>query len=158
MRVDVSRCGQFLSQREGPVFWANHVLPVSRRVDPGGPVAAASLGAMYGDDVLAGSGKTRHERRRRVAVPEVDIEPEMVVEDADSGFCGAVMGFQAGAVVLEDRKGRRRTFPLEPGAFRFEGRPGTLVRPTQAGPASAKRTASGSLGVNPSAAVFSIRP
>ena len=48
-------------------------------------------------------------------------------------------------MTLEDRHGRQRLFPLEPGAFLLEGKPVTLVRPAaprQAGPA---RTASGSV-------------
>jgi hypothetical protein len=98
---------------------------------------------MYGEDVLAGNW-----RRRRV-VPEIDAEPDLVVEDADSGFCGAVVGFEQGAVVLEDRHGRRRNFPLEPAAFRYEGQVVTLRRPTRAAPAPpvARRTASGSVAV-----------
>ena len=43
---------------------------------------------MYGEDVLAGNW------RRRKVIPEVDAEPDLVVEDADSGFCGAVVGFE----------------------------------------------------------------
>nr|BFE75042.1 hypothetical protein GCM10020092_083430 [Actinoplanes digitatis] len=54
---------------------------------------------MYGEDVMAGDW------RRRKVVPEVDAERDLVVEDADSGFCGAVVGFELGAVVLEDRHG-----------------------------------------------------
>ena len=46
---------------------------------------------MYGHDVLSGDW-----RRRRV-VPEVDAGPDLVVEDAASGFCGAVVGFESGA-------------------------------------------------------------
>jgi hypothetical protein len=70
---------------------------------------------MYSDDVLSGNW------RRRKVVPEVDAERDLVVEDVDSGFCGAVVGFELGAVVLEDRHGRRRNFPLEPAAFLLDG-------------------------------------
>jgi hypothetical protein len=97
---------------------------------------------MYGEDVLAGNW------RRRKVVPEVDAEPDLVVEDADSGWCGAVVGFESGAVVLEDRHGRRRNFPLLPAAFLLEGRPVTLRRPARAptaAPAARRRTASGSV-------------
>jgi hypothetical protein len=98
---------------------------------------------MYGRDVLAGDW------RRRRAVPEVDAEPDLVVEDADSGFCGAVVGFDSGAVVLEDRRGRRRNFPLLPAAFLLDGRPVTLRRPAPSAPvrAARRRTASGSVAV-----------
>src|SRR5215510_5163401 len=94
-------------------------------------------------DVLA-----NNDWRRRRAVPEVDAEPDLVVEDADSGFCGAVVGFEAGAVVLEDRHGRRRNFPLLPAAFLLDGAPVTLRRPTPTtAPAARQRTASGSIAV-----------
>jgi hypothetical protein len=97
---------------------------------------------MYGEDVLAGNW------RRRKAVPEVDAVVDLVVEDADSGFCGAVVGFEAGAVVLEDRHRRRRHFPLLPAAFLLDGQPVTLRRPAPAAaPATRRRTASGSVAV-----------
>ncbi|WBB75542.1 DUF3097 domain-containing protein [Micromonospora sp. WMMD1128] len=97
----------------------------------------------YDGDVLAGDW------RRRKATPEVDAEPDLVVEDADSGFCGAVVGFDSGAVVLEDRHGRRRNFPLLPAAFLLDGRPVTLRRPVRApAPAARRRTASGSIAVH----------
>jgi hypothetical protein len=110
---------------------------------------------VYGRDVLTGDW-----RRRRV-VPEVDAGPELVVEDAESGFCGAVVGFESGAVVLEDRFGRRRNFPLVPAAFLLDGAPVTLRRPLAAtgpaaatgrpaatGPAGRRLTASGSIAVD----------
>ncbi len=98
----------------------------------------------YEGDVLAGDW-----RRRRV-VPEVDAEPDLVVEDAESGFCGAVVGFEAGAVILEDRHGRRRHFPLLPAAFLLDGEVVTLRRPPAAtAPAPrSRRTASGSIAVD----------
>nr|WP_296069208.1 DUF3097 domain-containing protein [uncultured Actinoplanes sp.] len=97
---------------------------------------------MYGEDVLKGDW-----RRRRV-VPEVDAERDLVVEDAESGFCGAVVGFELGAVVLEDRHGKRRNFPLSPAAFLLDGRAVTLRRPTsERAPAQRKTTASGSIAV-----------
>ncbi|MDT4988803.1 MAG: hypothetical protein QOI74_2897 [Micromonosporaceae bacterium] len=94
---------------------------------------------MYDNDVLAGG------RRPRRVVPEVDAEAEMVVEDVGSGFCGAVVGFESGAVVLEDRHRRRRNFPLLPAAFLLDGAVVTLRRPV-AGPVvvAPRRTASGS--------------
>jgi hypothetical protein len=95
----------------------------------------------YDRDVLAGDW------RRRRTVPEVDAEPELVVEDADSGFCGAVVGFEAGAVILEDRHRKRRHFPLLPAAFLLDGQVVTLRRPTSSAPAPRRRTASGSIAV-----------
>jgi hypothetical protein len=97
---------------------------------------------MYGEDVLKG------QRRRRKAVPEVDAERDLVVEDAGSGFCGAVVGFELGAVVLEDRHGKRRNFPLAPAAFLIDGEPVTLRRPAAPARQAGRRlTASGSVAV-----------
>ncbi|WP_033340424.1 DUF3097 domain-containing protein [Catenuloplanes japonicus] len=97
---------------------------------------------MYGEDVLAGN------RRRRKTVPVVDAEPDLVVEDVSSGFCGAVVGFEYGAVVLEDRHGGRRNFPLDPAAFLLDGETVTLRRPVATPPAESRRlTASGSIAV-----------
>src|SRR2546421_9696039 len=97
---------------------------------------------MYGEDVLRGG------RRPRRVVPEVDAEPDLVVEDAESGFCGAVVGFESGAVVLEDRFGKRRNFPLAPAGFLLDGVPVSLRRPRAAAPKPARRlTASGSVAV-----------
>ncbi|GAA3464103.1 DUF3097 domain-containing protein [Saccharothrix longispora] len=93
----------------------------------------------YGRDVLSG-------RKRRV-VPEVAAEVGLVVEDPASGFCGAVVGFEHGQVVLEDRAGRRRLFPPRPAAFLLDGRPVTLTRPAPVAPAAPARSASGSVRV-----------
>lgn len=104
---------------------------------------------MRGGDLF---GRARHRRR---PVPEVDAEAGLVVEDADSEFCGAVVGFESGAVVMEDRHGKRRNFPLAPAAFLIDGEPVTLRRPapgtaagTAAGPPQRRRTASGSVAVD----------
>ena len=78
--------------------------------------------------------------------PLVEAERGLVVEDAEGRFCGAVAGYEKGAVILEDRHGKRRQFPLTPGAFLLEGQPVTLVHPTpQNGPVKPGRTASGSI-------------
>src|SRR5690606_35801604 len=122
------------------------VLPVTacHRAAPVGPADTVWPMGRYETDVLAGDWR----RRRRV--PEVDAEPDLVVEDAESGFCGAVVGFEAGAVVLEDRHGRRRHFPLLPAGFLLDGEPVTLRKPPATPPAPARRlTASGSVAVNP---------
>jgi hypothetical protein len=102
---------------------------------------------MYGEDVL------RQPRKPRKHVPEVEVEPDLVVEDADSGFCGAVVGFESGAVVLEDRFGKRRLFPLTPAAFLLDGRPVTLVRPAPGQQRGRRFTASGSVAVRTEARV-----
>lgn len=95
----------------------------------------------YGSDVLAGP--------RRRAVPEVVAEPGLVVEEAGGGFCGAVIRFEHGHVVLEDRHGRQRLFRLTPAGFLVDGKPVTLVRPAPATPAAGarQRSASGSVRV-----------
>jgi Protein of unknown function (DUF3097) len=103
----------------------------------------------YGADVLAAGNELRRRRNpgsvRRDA-PKVEAERGLVVEDSEGRFCGAVVGYEKGAVMLEDRHGKRRVFPLGPAAFLLEGRPVTLVPPVRAGPpAGAARTASGSV-------------
>ena len=80
---------------------------------------------------------------------------DLVVEDVETGFCGAVVRVEKTpggyTVTLEDRHGKHRVFPLGPG-FWFEGRPATLIRPKAAAPAESKsgrdRTASGSVAVH----------
>jgi len=107
----------------------------------------------YDADVLA-AGETTGEtglRRRRPGqreVPKVEAERGLVVEDSEGRFCGAVVGYEKGAVALEDRHGKRRVFPLTPAAFLLEGQPVTLVPPapaTSAAPGRPRRTASGSV-------------
>jgi hypothetical protein len=104
---------------------------------------------LYGADVLAtgGRGAGRPGRRgMRREVPQVQAERGLVVEDSEGRFCGAVVGYEKGAVTLEDRHGRRRVFPLVPGAFLLDGQPVTLIPPAAPpGPAGTSRTASGSV-------------
>ncbi|MEV6030272.1 DUF3097 domain-containing protein [Nonomuraea sp. NPDC052116] len=97
---------------------------------------------MYEGDVLAGNWR----RPGKGKIPKVAAELDLVVEDADSGFCGAVVACDKEAVTLEDRFGKRRLFPLAPAAFLLEGKPVTLVRPSAA-PAGPRRSASGSIAV-----------
>jgi len=78
-------------------------------------------------------------------VPKVEAARGLVVEDAEGRFCGAVVGYDKGAVTLEDRHGRRRVFPLTPAAFLLDGQPVTLVPPAPAGTGGSRRTASGSV-------------
>ena len=97
----------------------------------------------YTDDVLAPP------LRRPAAPPRVEAEPGLVVEDGAAEFCGAVVGCEKDVVTLEDRRGRRRVFPLS-GTFLLEGRRVVLVRPAPGrgdGPARPARTASGSVAV-----------
>ncbi|HEY2299515.1 MAG TPA: DUF3097 domain-containing protein [Jatrophihabitans sp.] len=108
----------------------------------------------YDGDVLASGA------RRRPRVPELAAEPDLVVETADGRFCGAVVGIgravdsgeKRDTVVLEDRFGNRREFPMLPASFLVDGRTVTLVRPAPTGPAAPAKqarakTASGSYSV-----------
>lgn len=101
----------------------------------------------YGPDVLA----TDWRRPPRGRSTDAVAEPGLVVEDVETGWCGAVVRVEkAGGVHvvhLEDRRGRTRAFPLGPG-FLLDGAPVRLVAPR--GPATARtpaRTASGSVAV-----------
>ena len=92
----------------------------------------------YSQDVLAGGP-------RRKAIPEVVADLDLVVEDAASGFCGAVIGTSRAGVRLEDGRGRVREIPWLVAGFLIDGVPTTLIRPAAAAaPAPRARTASGS--------------
>lgn len=107
----------------------------------------------YGSDVL--SGDWRAPKRGRSA--PVPAELDLVVEEVDTGFVGAVVrvekvgGMQV--VHLEDRRGKVRAFPLGPG-FLIDGSPVELTPPKPADAAALAaarqaswRTASGSVAV-----------
>ncbi|KRC62706.1 hypothetical protein ASE14_02470 [Agromyces sp. Root81] len=96
----------------------------------------------YSGDVLAGDWKARG----RKVVPTVEAERDLVVELAESGFCGAVIGIEKNIVVLEDRFGAKRMFPLGHG-FLVDGEAVQLVAPRPKAPAGRLRTASGSFAV-----------
>jgi len=101
----------------------------------------------YSSDILA---EGHFGRRARHEVPKVEAERGLVVEDSEGRFCGAVVGYEKGAVTLEDRHGKRRVFPLAPAAFLLDGRPVTLVPPTPAvGPGGAGRGAYGARALRP---------
>ena len=100
----------------------------------------------YGTDVLAGDWKVP-KRGRAVETP---ADPGLVVEEVTTDWCGEIVAVDRDldTVTLEDRRGKRRTFPLGTG-FLLEGRPVVLTAPlTQAAPARATRTASGSIAVH----------
>ena len=107
----------------------------------------------YGSDVLSGDWRAPRRGRSR----EVPAELDVVVEDAQSGYVGAVVRVEKSGgqhvVFLEDRFGKARGFPLGAG-FLIDGEPVTLVAPRPATAArlaeqqtQAGRTASGSLAV-----------
>ncbi|MDQ1288661.1 MAG: hypothetical protein QG622_2227 [Actinomycetota bacterium] len=73
------------------------------------------------------------------------------MEDVETGWVGAVVRTEKSGgihvVVLEDRRGKQRTFPLGPG-FWIDGSPVDLVAPRRPAPARPTRTASGSVAVH----------
>lgn len=95
----------------------------------------------YGSDVLAPGWKTAG----RKPVPEVEAVRDLVVEEAATGFCGAVTRLEAQTVELEDYFGKKRVFPLG-SAFLIDGEPVRLVVPKRT-PDGRGRTASGSFAV-----------
>lgn len=101
--------------------------------------------------MLAGDWKTRG----RAVIPELVAERDLVVEHAESGYCGAVVGVDSITVTLEDRYGRTRMFPLGHG-FLVDGAAVRLVRGNggagtgtsgATGATARRRTASGSFAV-----------
>ncbi len=86
---------------------------------------------------------------RRPSSSEVEATLGLVVEDVETGWCGAIIRVEkAGGqrvVHLEDRHGRSRGFPLGPG-FWLDGQPVILV-PAKAELRAPQRTASGSRAV-----------
>ena len=98
----------------------------------------------YGSDVLANDPH----RRPTIVIPEVGAEHGLVVECAESGFCGSVVrvekAIEGRTVELEDRHGKRRVFVMRPGAFLIDGQPISL-KPVAIGPTKRTTTASGSI-------------
>lgn len=91
----------------------------------------------YSRDVLAPGWQKAHLKKSR----DVAVELAQVIEFDD--FCGAVVGWENGLVILEDRRGKRRSAPFGPG-FLLEGEPVALRAPLRGGPVRPKYTASGS--------------
>jgi DUF3097 family protein len=100
----------------------------------------------YGIDVLANNP---HRKPRSTEQP---VELGMVVEDAQTGYVGAVVRIEYGRMELEDRHGRRKPFPIGPG-YLIDGRPVVLTAPRRAAPTAPARTASGSVAVQAKARV-----
>ena len=113
----------------------------------------ATVKDRYGVDALSGDWRVAKAGRAH----EIEADLGLVVEDVETGWCGAVVrvekvgGMQV--VHLEDRGGRSKGFPLGPG-FLLEGAPVILTVPTaavrtavEAARAVASRTASGSMAV-----------
>jgi Protein of unknown function (DUF3097) len=100
----------------------------------------------YGTDVLANNP---HRKSRSTEQP---VELGMVVEDAQTGYVGAVVRIEFDRMELEDRQGRRKPFPIGPG-YLIDGRPVILTAPRRAAPTAPARTASGSVAVQAKARV-----
>src|SRR5690606_26300328 len=102
------------------------------RRPPAGRRGDGAVHDRHGNDVLAGPRGPR----RPASVP-TPAEHGLVVEEVQTGWVGAVVRVEKSGgmhvVVLEDRRGRTRTFPLGPG-FWVDGAPVVLVAP--AGPAA----------------------
>jgi hypothetical protein len=94
----------------------------------------------YGTDVLANNP---HRKPRSTELP---VAMGLVVEDAQTGYVGAVVRIEYGRMELEDSSGRRKPFPVGPG-YLVDGRPVILTAPRRAAPAPDARTASGSVAV-----------
>src|SRR4051794_9335970 len=102
----------------------------------------------YGSDVLGNQGAADRLAPRRGRAVEIDADKGLVVEEVSTDWCGEIVSVERDlhTVTLEDRRGKRRTFPLGPG-FLLEGVPVILRAPTRQGPAASTRTASGSVAV-----------
>jgi hypothetical protein len=98
----------------------------------------------YGADVLSSDWRAPKNGR----AVETAATLGLVVEEVVTDWCGEIVKVERdlGTVILEDRRNRRRTFPLGPG-FLLEGKPVILVAPARNGPAAPTRTASGSVAV-----------
>lgn len=111
-----------------------------------GSTAGSTSGSFqrYGSDVL----NTDWRAPRRGRSVEIEADRGLVVEEVTTDWCGEIVAVDRDlrTVDLEDRRGKRRTFPLGPG-FLLEGVPVVLTPPTRKGPAPKTRTASGSVAV-----------
>jgi hypothetical protein len=93
----------------------------------------------YGGDVLADAGW----KKKAPAPKVVEAVRGLVVEEAGSGFVGAVVGVEGRMVKPEDRRGKVRVFPIGPG-YLIDGAPVALRVPKAAAPQGRLRSASGS--------------
>jgi hypothetical protein len=100
----------------------------------------------YGIDVLANNPN------KKPRSTEQPVELGMVVEDAQTGYVGAVVRIEYGRMELEDRHGRRKPFPVGPG-YLIDGKPVILTAPKRSALKAPARTASGSVAVQAKAKV-----
>ena len=102
----------------------------------------------YPKDVLAPGWQ----KAGKPTTTELPAEFGMVLEDPTSGFVGALVRVENGLLVLEDRRGKRRSFPLGPG-FWLDGRPVAITAPKRAANGRPTHTASGSRATRTTAKV-----
>jgi Protein of unknown function (DUF3097) len=97
----------------------------------------------YGEDVL----ETDWRRPKNGRTQDVEAEIDLVVEDPSNDFVGAIVAMERDQVVLEDRFGKRRSYPYGPG-FWIDGKPVALIKPRPKPQAGPRKTASGSIAVD----------
>ena len=91
----------------------------------------------YGGDIL---------KKKAIRAPlSVAAEMDLVLEDVSSEFCGAIVEITKDTVTLEDRRGKKRMFPLKHNGFLLEGAAIMLAKPEVTAAITKKRTASGSV-------------
>lgn len=88
------------------------------------------------------SGDWRHAGKPKTT--DMPLSLGLIVEIGSDGFCGEVVGWENGMIVLEDRSRRRRSFPVGEYGYLVEGKPVALRIPPRQGSTKALRTASGS--------------
>ena len=93
----------------------------------------------YPRDVLAPGWR----QAGKPTTTEVPAQLGMVLEDPATGFVGALVRLENGLLVLEDRRGKRRSFPLGPG-FWLDGKPVAVTAPRRQPNGRPTHTASGS--------------
>lgn len=91
----------------------------------------------YQDDVLQPGWQKSHLKPSK----DVPMQIGMVVERVE-GFCGAIVRWENGVVVLEDRHLKQRAFPIGTG-FLLDGQPVRLRIPPRTGSASGSYSPSG---------------
>ncbi len=103
----------------------------------------------YGTDILSSDWRKPKNGRALEVAADLGLVVEAVFDAGiNTAFCGEIVKVERdlGTVTLEDRRSKRRTFPLGPG-FLLDGVPVILVAPTRTGPVAPTRTASGSMVV-----------
>ena len=114
-------------------------VPLSAQLHGRDAAARVESVSRYPRDVLAPGWQ----RAGKPTTTEVPAQYGMVLEDPSSGFVGALVKLENGLLVLEDRHGKRRSFPLGPG-FWLDGKPVAVTAPKRQPNGRPTHTASGS--------------